>query len=197
MIGGRQSVLIPLSDISAPSAPGGRPAVAVAKPGSHPGFAGRSSDCDFAPDCECSSACDLNFTAPSAPGGRPAVAVAKPGSHPGFAGRSSDCDFAPDCECAQKCPALPPGSGLLAARLWPRFRAALARSSAPGACCFWDCGLLGDCGLFLFFEVCFLFFCKKKHSSLFFMKKTAFFALLFVSDSAPGNAGRLFFLSEF
>ena len=151
MIGGRQSVLIPLSDISAPSAPGGRPA----------------------------------------------VAVAKPGSHPGFAGRSSDCDFAPDCECAQKCPALPPGSGLLAARLWPRFRAALARSSAPGACCFWDCGLLGDCGLFLFFEVCFLFFCKKKHSSLFFMKKTAFFALLFVSDSAPGNAGRLFFLSEF
>ena len=60
----------------APCLPGGRPAVAVAKPGSHPGCAGRSPDCDCSPArclrslmCDCSPDCDCspNLPHPSRP----------------------------------------------------------------------------------------------------------------------------------
>ena len=81
-------MLIPLSDdcsparclrslnCPAPCLPGGRPAVAVAKPGSHPGCAGRSLMCDCSPArclrslmCDCSPDCDCspNFPHPSRP----------------------------------------------------------------------------------------------------------------------------------
>ena len=111
------------------------------------------------------SDCSLS-AAPCLPGGRPAVAVAKPGSHPGCAGRSLMCDCSPArclrslmCDCS---PNLPhpsrPAPGCWRLARGRAFRAALARSSAPGAFGCGDCGLLWDCGL-LGDCYCFLFFC--------------------------------------